>query len=154
MDGTAAEKASMIQVHGTCVELEGVACLLRGPPGSGKSDLALRLFDHGARLVADDQVVLKHAGDRVIASAPPDFSGAIEVRGIGVVRLEGTAEAPLGLVVDLVSAAEVERMPETGSCEYLGITVPLIALAPFEASAAAKVRLAVRIGTGSIMPVR
>ena len=144
----------MIQVHGTCVELEGVACLLRGPPGSGKSDLALRLFDHGARLVADDQVVLRRAGDRVIASAPPDFAGAIEVRGIGVVRLEGTNEAPLGLVVDLVSAAEVERMPETGSCEYLGITVALIALAPFEASAAAKVRLAVRIGTGSIMPAR
>ena len=45
-------------------------------------------------------------------------------------------------------------MPETGSCEYLGIAVALIALAPFEASAAAKVRLAVRIGTGSIMPVR
>ncbi len=143
----------MIQVHGTCVELEGVACLLRGPPGSGKSDLALRLFDHGARLVADDQVVLRRAGDRVIASAPADFAGAIEVRGIGVVRLEGSAEAPLGLVVDLVSAAEVERMPETGSCEYLGITLPLMALAPFEASAAAKVRLAVRIGTGSIIPV-
>ena len=149
-----AEKVSMIQVHGTCVELEGVACLLRGPPGSGKSDLALRLFDHGARLVADDQVVLKRQGDRVIASPPPDFSGAIEVRGIGVVRLEGTAEAPLGLVVDLVSAAGVERMPETGSCEYLGITLPLMAIAPFEASAAAKVRLVVRIGAGSIMPVR
>ena len=149
-----AGKASMIQVHGTCVELEGVACLLRGPPGSGKSDLALRLFDHGARLVADDQVVLKRQGDRVIASPPADFSGAIEVRGIGVVRLEGAAKAPLGLVVDLVSAAEVERLPETGSCEYLGIAVALIALAPFEASAAAKVRLAVRIGTGSIMPLR
>jgi serine kinase of HPr protein (carbohydrate metabolism regulator) len=144
----------MIQVHGTCVELEGVACLLRGPPGSGKSDLALRLFDHGARLVADDQVVLKRAGDRVIASAPADLAGAIEVRGIGVVRLEGTAEAPLGLVVDLVSAAEVERMPKTGSCEYLGINLALMALAPFEASAAAKVRLAVGIITGSIMPVR
>ncbi len=157
MDGTApgaAEKVSMIQVHGTCVELEGVACLLRGPPGSGKSDLALRLVDGGARLVADDRVVLRRAGDRVIASAPPDFAGAIEIRGIGVVRLEGAAEAPLGLVVDLVSAAEVERLPETGSCEYLGITVALIALAPFEVSAAAKVRLAVRIGTGSIMPVR
>jgi serine kinase of HPr protein (carbohydrate metabolism regulator) len=148
-----AEKVSMIQVHGTCVELEGVACLLRGPPGSGKSDLALRLFDHGARLVADDQVALRRDGDRVIASAPADFAGAIEVRGIGVVRLEGTAEAPLGLVVDLVSAAEVERMPETGSCEYLGVTLVLMALAPFEASAAAKVRLAVGIITGSIMPV-
>ena len=113
----------MIQVHGTCVELEGVACLLRGPPGSGKSDLALRLFDHGARLVADDQVVLRREGDRVIASAPPDFTGAIEVRGIGVVGLEGVSEAPLGLVVDLVSAEEVERLPETGNCEYLGIAV-------------------------------
>ncbi len=45
----------MEQVHGTCVEVEGTAVLLRGPPGSGKSDLALRLIESGARLVADDR---------------------------------------------------------------------------------------------------
>ena len=48
----------MLLVHGTCVDLDGRGILLRGPSGSGKSDLALRLIDSGARLVADDQVVV------------------------------------------------------------------------------------------------
>ena len=142
----------MIQVHATCVELDGIACLLRGPPGSGKSDLALRLIDLGARLVADDQVVLTRHGQRVVASAPPTLAGMIEVRGLGVMRVQGVAEASLGLVVDLVAPEKVERVPEPATCEFLGVTLPLIALAPCEASAAAKVRLAARMGI--IIPVR
>ena len=41
-------------VHATCVVVEGVGLLLRGPSGSGKSDLALRLIELGWRLVADE----------------------------------------------------------------------------------------------------
>lgn len=137
----------MMRIHGTCVELDGIACLLRGPPGSGKSDLALRLIDLGARLVADDQVVLRRHGERVIASAPPTLAGMLEVRGLGIMRMQDVAESPLGLVVDLVAPERVERMPEPASCEFFGIALPLIALAPSEASAAAKVRLAARMAT-------
>ena len=43
-----------ILVHATAVAIEGEAVLLRGASGAGKSDLALRLIDGGARLVADD----------------------------------------------------------------------------------------------------
>ena len=56
-------------VHGTCVELFGLGVLLRGPSGCGKSDLALRLIDDGARLVADDQVVLTEEAGRIQAAA-------------------------------------------------------------------------------------
>ena len=35
----------MVQVHGTCVDVDGTAVLLLGAAGSGKSDLALRLID-------------------------------------------------------------------------------------------------------------
>ncbi len=75
-------------VHATAVAIEGEAVLLRGPSGSGKSDLALRLIDGGAQLVADDQTLLRRAGGRVLASAPPAIAGLLEVRGVGVVRVE------------------------------------------------------------------
>ena len=58
-------------VHATAVAIDGEAILLRGPSGSGKSDLALRLIDGGAQLVADDQTLLRREGERVLASAPP-----------------------------------------------------------------------------------
>ena len=130
-------------VHGTCVELFGLGVLLRGPSGSGKSDLALRLIDGGARLVADDQVLLTAETGRIRATAPTRITGRIEVRGVGIVQVATIEAAPVALVVDLVAPADVPRLPEPNECRLAGITLPSIALAPFEASAAAKVRLAV-----------
>lgn len=131
-------------VHGTTVAIDGGAVLLRGASGAGKSDLALRLIDAGARLVADDQTRLRRDGDCLLASAPATIAGLIEVRGIGLLRLEALPAAPLALVVDLVAATAVERLPERRLQRYLGLAVPVIALAPFEASAAAKLRFACR----------
>ena len=54
----------MVTVHATCIAIDGHGILLRGPAGSGKSDLALRAIDRGARLVADDQVVLTRHGEK------------------------------------------------------------------------------------------
>jgi HPr kinase/phosphorylase len=131
-------------VHGTAVAVEGAAILLRGAPGAGKSDLALRLIDRGARLVADDQAELRRRGDHILVSAPAVIAGLIEVRGIGILRVDAIAAAPLALLVDLVSPAEIERLPEGRFEVVLGLTMPVIALAPFEASAPAKLRLACR----------
>ncbi|WP_439817701.1 HPr kinase/phosphorylase [Zavarzinia sp. CC-PAN008] len=134
----------MILVHGTCIELAGTAVLLRGPSGSGKSDLALRLIDTGAALIADDQVALERREGGIFARSPAVIAGMMEVRGLGLVGVPTQAVARLGLVVDLVSPDEVERMPEVRSVDLLGWPVPACDLAPFEASAAAKVRMAVR----------
>jgi HPr kinase/phosphorylase len=131
-------------VHATAVAIEGAAVLLRGPPGAGKSDLALRLIDDGARLVADDQALLRRANDRVLVRAPAAIAGLLEVRGVGIVRVDRLDEAPLALIVDLVPSERVERMPDNRSEVVLGLTFPLIALAAFEVSAAAKLRLAWR----------
>lgn len=134
----------MEQVHASCVAIEGTAVLLRGPSGSGKSDLALRLIDGGARLVADDRVDLVREEGRIVASAPARIAGLIEVRGLGVYRIGAVGGAPLGLVVDLVPGEAVERLPEARLCEILGFSLPWRALAPFEPSAPAKIRLAMR----------
>lgn len=132
----------MILVHGTTVALEGAGLLLRGPSGSGKSDLALRLIDGGARLVADDQTELTRVADGVIARSPASIAGRMEVRGLGVLRVPTVPSAPLRLVIDLVAPDRVERLPEPQFCEYLQCSLPLLALAPLEPSAPAKIRLA------------
>jgi HPr kinase/phosphorylase len=131
-------------VHGTAVAIEGEAVLLRGPPGAGKSDLALRLIDGGARLIADDQATLQRADNRILVRAPAAIAGLIEVRGVGILRVDPVDEAPLALIVDLVPAAAIERLPDDRFEAVLGLAIPLIALAPFEASATAKLRLARR----------
>jgi HPr kinase/phosphorylase len=131
-------------VHGTVVAIGGEAMLLRGPPGAGKSDLALRLIDGGARLVADDQVLLRRADDHVLARAPAEIAGLIEIRGVGILRVDPVNEASLALIVDLVPLGDIERLPENRFEMVLGLAIPLIALAPFEVSAAAKLRFAWR----------
>lgn len=134
----------MIRVHGTAIALGSEGILLRGPSGAGKSDFALRLIDQGACLVADDQTELRREGDDIIMSAPATIAGQMEVRGLGIIALPSLASAPLRLVVDLVPSAEIERMPAPRDCNFLGCTIPAVALAPFEASAPAKLRLALR----------
>jgi len=129
-------------VHATAVSIGGRAVLLRGPSGAGKSDLGLRLIDAGARLVADDQSELVRRGDTIVVRAPATIAGLIEVRGIGILRLEAVAEAPLALIADLVAPDALERLPERRSETLLRLSVPVIALAPFEASAVPKLRLA------------
>jgi serine kinase of HPr protein (carbohydrate metabolism regulator) len=130
--------------HATCIAIEGEAVLLRGASGSGKSDLALRLIDAGAALVADDQVRLRRQDGRLIASPPAALAGLLEVRGLGIVRLPYLDEAPVALVVDLVTGGDVERLPETEAVEIAGVVLPMVHLAAFEASAPAKLRLAAR----------
>lgn len=134
----------MIKVHATCVEWGGGAVLLRGPPGSGKSDLGLRLIDGGCRLVADDQVQLDAIEGALVAGAPSPIAGKIEVRGLGLIDLPEERVRPAAnvvLIADLVDG-EVERLPEPEHCTLAGIDLPVLKLRPFEASAAAKVRAA------------
>ena len=145
-------EGAIIRVHATSVELAGTAVLLRGPSGSGKSDLALRLIDGGARLVADDYTEIKLCDGRLVASVPAATAGLLEVRGLGIVQVPNVAEAWLRLVVDLVPPDEVERLPEKAHMAYLGVELPLLALAPFESATPAKLRLAAHTIAQDIMP--
>ena len=141
-----------VLVHATAIAIDGRAVLLRGPSGAGKSDLALRLIDAGAHLVADDQVELRRAGEHVLVTAPAALAGLIEVRGVGILRIEAVADAALTLLVDLVPSGEVERFPENRCEDVLAVAVPLIALSPFEVSAAAKLRFALSAFSAHPMP--
>jgi serine kinase of HPr protein (carbohydrate metabolism regulator) len=135
-----------MRVHATAVAIGRHGVLLRGPSGSGKSDLALRLIDGGAKLIADDLVAIDRRGPALRLSGPGRMHGRMEVRGLGIRRVPAVKGAKLALVVDLVPRGRVERLPDSAAITVLGIQVKLLKLWGLEASAPAKVRLAVRPG--------
>lgn len=149
---------AMMMIHATCVSLNGHGVLLRGPSGSGKSDLALRLIDDGAILVGDDycayRTVSGPEGPRLIASTRPELPGALEVRGLGLIRLPHLGEAPVTLLCDLCPGQTPERMPTPETVDLCGVAIPRLMLDPFHASATAKIRLAVRLLTTPDLPER
>jgi hypothetical protein len=119
-----------IVLQASAVAIEGRAVLIVGPPGSGKSSLALALIERGAGLIGDDAVTLTPEGARLIASPPPNIAGLIEVRGVGLVRLAPTASAPVALVLEL-GAGPAERLPDTLPQRLIaGIAVPVLAFDP------------------------
>ena len=133
-------------VHASTVAQGGRAVLITGPSGSGKSDLALRLLDRGFSLVSDDQTVVRRDDDRLIASAPAEIAGKMEVRGIGIVEMDSEAEACVALLVELTS--DIERLPQHNrERPILGVQLPLVSVDAMTASAPAKVALALdRLG--------
>ena len=131
-------------IHMSCVAIESRAVLIGGRSGRGKSDLALRLIDRGATLVSDDYTLVRAAGNRLIATAPPTISGKMEARGIGILEFPVETDVPVALCVDLDDDAE--RLPAEGEQIMLaGIAVPLVHVAALEASAPIKVEAALRL---------
>lgn len=131
-------------VHATTVAVDGCGVLLQGPSGAGKSDLALRLIEDGAVLVADDQTVLKARDGALMASAPAELAGRLELRGLGIVDMPAIAEARVGLLAALDPDCRIPRLPELARVEICGVEIPKIALRAFEASAVAKIKHALR----------
>ncbi len=119
-------------LHASAAARNGAGVLLLGPAGAGKSDLLLRLLDHGFLLVADDQVVIH--GHR--AAPPPALAGLLEVRGLGILRLP-FVEAELMLAVRLAPA---KRLPEPARLSELDL--PVINIDPAGASAPLRVAMA------------
>ena len=136
-----------LQLQGTAVAIEGRGVLLRGPSGSGKSSLALRLIEEGAVLIADDLCELRRAGDRLVIDLPaavdPKFRGAIERRAQGIERLAYAGPTPLALVVDVSSGSggEVPAIP------LLGLVVRRAVLDPFQPDIVAVLRKLALPGT-------
>ena len=116
--------------------------LIEGPSGAGKSDLALRSLAAGCRLVADDRVVLWAVEGRLYGRAPASLHGLIEVRGQGVVTVAALDFAEVVMIARL--AATTERVPEFHTENVLGLAIPTLDVAAFEASAPAKLGRAIQ----------
>jgi len=133
-------------IHASSVAIDGRAVLITGASGSGKSDLTLRLLDHGFTLVSDDQTIIKKTATRLTASAPPTIRGKLEIRGVGIVTMSQVDDQPVALVVELTS--DIQRLPDDSrERAVMGVPVPLISVDAMTASAASKVALALdRLG--------
>lgn len=131
-------------LHCSTVAISGRAVMIEGRSGSGKSDLALRLIDRGARLVSDDYTIARRRGKKLLAAPPDTIAGQMEVRGIGLVDMDHVTDQPVALVVQLFDV--VDRMPLTPELRVIaGVSVPVMKIAPMENSAPIKVELALKM---------
>lgn len=94
--------------HGTLLDVHDVGVLLRGDPGTGKSELALELLTRGHRLIADDAPLLSIESGALVGRCPDALRDLLEVRGLGILNIrilfgpEALTDAhDVDLVIDL-----------------------------------------------------
>ena len=124
-------------IHASAVLVGAKAVLIRGASGSGKSRLALALLQAAqagqlrfARLVADDRAHVEAVHGRLLVRPAQPLAGLLELRGIGIDRVEAEPVAAVGWVVDL-AAEDASRLPEKAAREAVieGIRLPRLAVA-------------------------
>ena len=124
-------------IHASAVVCGAIGILIRGPSGSGKSQLAFDLILAGraghipaATLVGDDRVHVDARNNTVVVRPADNLKGLIEIRGLGIRRCAFTAEAQIRLVVDL-AAPDGERLPSPDALitELCGVNLPRLPVA-------------------------
>jgi len=114
-----------MRLHASCVALGNRGLLILGKSGSGKSSLALEFLALGAKLVSDDQTILKQVDGSPRAHAPDQLFGKIEARGIGILAADAQPSARVELAVDL-DQIELDRIPKSRMINLLGLDIPLL----------------------------
>lgn len=130
-----------INIHATAIVAGRTGLLFIGPSGAGKSSMAFACLAEGrglglyTALIADDQVLVRRFGDRLVARGPESIAGRMELRGSGIVSVDAIDAAVLRFVIMPVDADSCERLPEEGErmTVHDGVSLPLLRI-PLQAS--------------------
>ena len=138
----------MIPHQATSIAIGGRALLIEGPPGSGKSSLALALIDRGAVLIGDDSVLLETQQGRLVAHPHPNTRGLLELRNLGLITLPVCEAAPVAVVL-LLDKGAPRHVEGPEQAERGGVAVPMLRLWPASPILHLKAELALeRFGLG------
>ncbi len=143
-----------INIHASCVAIGRAGVLLLGKSGAGKSDIALRLIDSGAKLVADDRVLLSVRHGTLFARAPETIRGLLEIRGLGIIAVPAAAAVRIRLAVAL--GHEGARLPAPRFyAPPLALTekIPLLVLDARRDATPAKIRAALKAFAGDLFRI-
>jgi HPr kinase/phosphorylase len=138
--------AAPLVLQAGAVAIGGRAVLIEGPPGSGKSSLALALIEAGGGLIGDDAVTLVREGCRLIALPPPNIAGLLEVRGVGLTTLPIAPPTPVALVL-VLGGKSPDRLPEIPLPQRMiaGVEIPVLRFDPGTIAPAARARQALAL---------
>ena len=120
--------------HATSLVLGSFGILLCGASGSGKSSLALTLIERAQQsgrvgmLISDDQTIISTENGNLIASAPHEIAGAVEIRGAGLFEVPYQPQAEINLLVELLTADKAPRYPTDEKRELVGLMLPVLTL--------------------------
>ena len=116
----------------SAVAIQGRALLIEGPPGSGKTTLALSLIDRGASLIGDDGVELTEREGYLVASPPPNTAGLIEIRNVGLVK-RPCVSAQVSLILTIAPDAP-RYLEQAETIPISGHDIPRIEFARYDAA--------------------
>lgn len=109
-------------VHGVLLGMYGIGVLLTGDSGIGKSECALDLITRGHRLVADDTVIIKKIGEKLIGDAPDLTAEFLEIRGLGIINIRDLfGVSAVGKAKEINLSIELKKWNETIEIERLGL---------------------------------
>ncbi len=142
-----------VPLHASAFSYKGAGCLVLGASGTGKSRLVAEAVLMGAKLVADDRLMLEPMMGMLAAVAIPELAGVLELRGLGIVKMNDFAtKQMLHLIIELDPSADT-RLPEPEKRTFHGIEVPYLKMAPLPQTSVASVLLYVlAMQEGRVLP--